>query len=702
MSIDKNDAAFESLLKMDKEIADLLQRIRTGQTRPEDADLLHEKFHQDTMVPSMRNKAAYQDHLENYGNSGIHVHADMNDFGQVNKLHGEPEGDKAITQFGQLAQPIAQKFGGRSFHNGGDEFKFWFLQPDHAHLFARELQSKMDEWSASNRFGGTHRMAASLGIGFNRDHAEQALQVAKSRLGPKDMHGHRQNKHAQGEAPTEIHSLVTEEPPKSWKPAEQAINDTRKTAHTFHMPGSTALSTTPTGSVSYVHTEKPSTAPPHSFTYNNPLAKQEDKPTQPAQPGHPAVSGGHIGIMTAEFPYEKSGKTNEDLQAELTSRGFKYEPAPGKYEGQNENSFIIHGPSLEDMEDLGKRYGQKSVIHSVGGQHKLIYTHGPRAGTFNPGAGANLFPEQPEDFFTTVNHNGQPVHFNYNFDFDTHVPMRFTRSGYKHPHAYPWHESHTRHHLVTKIQKSEDELEKAEYKNDQAAGAGVKTYAQFAAQYGSVAPGSSSNLMHYDFRPFEGELDKLIAKNGYKVSFFGGKYGKPDLGSKNFNTGHILIHDPTAGSGGDSGEEDYTRTWRKAHELAHALTYGELNAKYGEGRRIGPLGSHRTAHEAKRAVEWEWLAVHRQREIAAQLGHHISDDSFHKEVNTVMHDAVHRAVTGKFSEPAGEGFQPSNKKIPLETALATVDSHSKQMGLLDDHALVQKPGKSSALNTVSA
>ncbi len=697
MSIDNNDAAFESLSKMDKEIADLLQRIRTGQTRPEDADLLHEKFHQDTMVPTMRNKAAYQDHLENYGNSGIHVHADMNDFGQVNKLHGEPEGDKAITQFGQLAQPIAQKFGGRSFHNGGDEFKFWFLHPDHAHLFARELQNKMDEWSATNRFGGTHRMAASLGIGFNRDHAEQALQVAKSKLGPKDIHGHRQNKHAQGEAPTEIHSLVTEEPPTGWKSAEQAVNDTRATASTFHMPGSTSSSTAPGGSASYVHVEKPSTAAPHSFTYHNPLAKQEDKPVTAQPQQHPAVSGGHVGIMTAEFPYEKSGKTNEDLQSELTSRGFKFEPAPGKYEGRNENSFIIHGPSVEDMEDLGKRYGQQSVIHSSGGQHKMIYTHGPRAGTFNPGAGVNVFPQQPEDFFTTVSQNGQPLHFNYGFDWDTHVPMRFTRAGFKHPHAYDWHEANTRHHLVTNVRKSE-ELEK----NEQAAGVGVNTYAQFAAPYGTVTPGASSNLMHYDFRPFEGELDKLIAKNGYKTSFFGGKYGKPDLGTKNFNTGHIMIYDPTPGSGGDSGEEDYTRSWRKAHELAHALTYRDINAKYGEGRRIGKLGIHRTPNEAKRSIEWEWLATHKQRDIAAQLGHHIDDDTFHKELNTVMHDAVHRAVTGKFTEPSGEGFTPSPHKVPLETAIATVDNHAKQMGLSDDHGLVQKPGKSPTPKAVTA
>ncbi len=823
---------FEEMSKMDPELTALLQRIRTGQTSPEDANLLHEKFHQDTMVPTMRNKAAYQDHLESYGNAGIHTHIDLNDFGQVNKTHGEHVGDEAIKQFGALMSPIAQKYGGRAFHQGGDEFKGWFLEPEHAHRFARDLHQAMDKWSETNKFGGTHRMAASIGIGYNREHAEKSLQAAKDRLGPKDIYGHRQNKHAIGEAPTEAHSLLHETPPTSWKPAEKAIAEKggpppmgeTKTAPSestdFHLPGSMSIAGHPGGSVTYTHTAKAATAAPHSLTYHNPLGKQEQDQPPEGPPKHPAVSGYNVGIVTAEYPYDKApAATNKDLANELTQRGFKFEPAPGRYEGRDENSFIIHGPSVEDMEDLGRRYGQKSVIHSQGGTHKMIYTNGPRAGMYNPGRGVNVFDQQPEDFFTTINHGGQPVHFNYNFDWNTYAPMRFARTGFKHPHAYDWHEGHTRHNFEPKkgLRKTEihiaprgfidpqgvfhqidsgdthhdwihravagyDEdgsyqnalsagwlsvgigagdfseghniqgtvahlsnkknpavrtarkianehwgpnfeamihhpnghletnnfdtdvfirhgvmkqsLGKAE-SNDQAAGVGVGTYAQFAAPYGTVTPGTHSNLMHYDYRPHEAALDKMIAQNGYKVFYAGGKYGKPDLAAKNYNTGHLQIYDPTPGSGGDSGEEAYTRSWRKAHELAHALTYKDLNAQYGEGRRIGKLGIHRTPHEAKRSLAWEYMAVHKQRELSAQLGHHIPDEVFHRELNTVMHDAVHRAVTGQFTEPSQEGFVPHSHKVPLETAFKAVDDHAQQMGL-GDHDTVKSKALSPA------
>jgi hypothetical protein len=75
------------------------------------------------------------------------------------------------------------------------------------------------------------------------------------------------------------------------------------------------------------------------------------------------------------------------------------------------------------------------------------------------------------------------------------------------------------------------------------------------------------------------------------------------------------------------------------------------------------------------------MAAHKQRELSEQIGLHVPDEVFHKELNTVMHDAVHRAVTGKFTEPSDEGFVPSAQKVPLETALGLVDQAGAKMGL---------------------
>ena len=265
-----------------------------------------------------------------------------------------------------------------------------------------------------------------------------------------------------------------------------------------------------------------------------------------------------------------------------------------------------------------------------------------------------------------------------------------------HPHSYEWHDGHSDHHRTAPnleaIQKSFG-LYKADLpKNDQAAGVGAPMYAKFAGPYGEVrGRATPSDLTHYNYHGKLPEIEALVKKHGFKTYFAGGKYGKPDLQAKNYNNGHLMIYDPTPSSGGDFKDHQYTNAWRQIHELSHALVYPELNSIYGEGRRIGKLGTHRTPNEAMRAVHWEWLAAHKQRDLSAKLGIHVPDETFHKELNTVMHDAVHRAVTGQFTEPAGEGFVPHSHKVPLHIALDTVRNEAQAMGIQHPHGLAKRP-----------
>ncbi len=270
-----------------------------------------------------------------------------------------------------------------------------------------------------------------------------------------------------------------------------------------------------------------------------------------------------------------------------------------------------------------------------------------------------------------------------------------------HPHAYPWHDGHTGMHLVA-LNKADNPPAPPKPGahphmdappkpvNEQAAGVGVSTYAHYAKPYGDIHPGTKSDLFHYDYRGKLPAVKDLVAKNGFQTYYAGGEYGKPDLANRNYNTKHLMVYDPTPSSGGDFGDRDYTDAWRQIHELSHALVYPELNQMYGEGRRIGKLGVHRSIREAKRAVHWEWLAAHKQRELSEQIGIHVPDDVFHKELNTVMHDAVHRAVTGKFTEPSDEGFMPSTRKVPLETALGLVDQAGAKMGLTHPDQILKR------------
>jgi hypothetical protein len=265
-----------------------------------------------------------------------------------------------------------------------------------------------------------------------------------------------------------------------------------------------------------------------------------------------------------------------------------------------------------------------------------------------------------------------------------------------HPHAYDWHDGHSDHHQTAPnleaIQKSFG-LYKADLpKNDQVAKVGASPdYARFAGPYGEVrGRGMPSDLAHYNYHGKLPEVEALVKQHGFKTYFAGGKYGKPDLQAKNYNNGHLMIYDPTPQSGGDFKDHQYTNAWRQIHELSHALTHPEVNSIYGEARRMGKLGVHRTPNEAMRAVHWEWLAAHKQRELSQKIGVHVPDEVFHKELNTVMHDAVHRAVTGQFTEPAGEGFAPHAHKVPLHIALDTVRDAAQSMGIQHPHGLAKR------------
>lgn len=271
-------------------------------------------------------------------------------------------------------------------------------------------------------------------------------------------------------------------------------------------------------------------------------------------------------------------------------------------------------------------------------------------------------------------------------------------------HAQDKQEKGDRRHQET-VEAMRAQLNKTELaKNDQAAGAGVSTYARYAVPFGNVVPGKQSNLLHYDYHQKLPDVEKLVHDHGYKTYYAGGKYGKPDLANKNYNTGHLMVYDPTPASVGDFGHETYTKAWRQIHELAHALTYPELNKTYGEGRRIGKLGVHRSLHEALRAVHWEHLAAHKQRELSAQIGVPLTDEQFHKEYNTVMHDAIHRAVTGQFTEPGAEGFVPHGRAIPLHHSLQMVRDAANEMGLNGLHQKLTKalPPHENSLATADA
>lgn len=83
----------------------------------------------------------------------------------------------------------------------------------------------------------------------------------------------------------------------------------------------------------------------------------------------PTPKGGvqRLGIMTAENPRgvssndEMNAEFMEDFSKVLDKKGMQYVSIGGKY-GNPENSYIIINPTMLDMVEFGKMYGQASVI----------------------------------------------------------------------------------------------------------------------------------------------------------------------------------------------------------------------------------------------------------------------------------------------------------------------------------------------------
>lgn len=134
--------------------------------------------------------------------------------------------------------------------------------------------------------------------------------------------------------------------------------------------------------------------------------------------GHPVFAGHTFGIMSAEnprFPVKVKGESKA-LESHLDKMGLRYERTVGQYDSP-ENSYIIHGPTVDQMHHLGHLFGQESVIHSQGGQHRLHYTHGPSAGHFvghHAETPISYFKNRPSNFWTAM--PGDTGFFRLNLD----------------------------------------------------------------------------------------------------------------------------------------------------------------------------------------------------------------------------------------------------------------------------------------------
>lgn len=191
-----------------------------------------------------------------------------------------------------------------------------------------------------------------------------------------------------------------------------------------------------------------------------------------------------------------------------------------------------------------------------------------------------------------------------------------------------------------------------------------------------------------------------LEKIGWEYRVFGpdeaGKGFNPaDFKQYNYGTNTVWIYQPRDPHG-SFHDYAYTLPWRVTHEIAHAMTNEQMTEKYGGvGRRAGALGITTVGPDGKekpplsvadamRAVEWEVETFKKQREILQeQFGIVITDEQFNKENAINLADAVYRALTGKFGDPAGMGFIPENvdPEQAWNTAKKLILDRAQQLGM---------------------
>ena len=138
---------------------------------------------------------------------------------------------------------------------------------------------------------------------------------------------------------------------------------------------------------------------------------------------HPVFGDGPMALVSGEnplFPNPAGLTGHENMGKALSEMGLKAESTRGKY-GSHEPSWIVHNPTVPQMQELGKRFGQESVAMRMNGKNFLMYTNGPKEGHItHPVPGHTVTQEEPQDFYTVLNDkNGKPgLHFSWNMDFD--------------------------------------------------------------------------------------------------------------------------------------------------------------------------------------------------------------------------------------------------------------------------------------------
>lgn len=110
--------------------------------------------------------------------------------------------------------------------------------------------------------------------------------------------------------------------------------------------------------------------------------------------------------------------SHDEVVRFLESVGEKVFEATWERGGQKKKSiFVLEPKNINGLYQLAEDLGQESVIFSQNGRHELKYLNGPQRGKSIHTDQMTIFPEPPDDNYTTIHMpGGNCFYFRYNFD----------------------------------------------------------------------------------------------------------------------------------------------------------------------------------------------------------------------------------------------------------------------------------------------
>lgn len=353
----------DELKKAAPELHEVLNRLSDG-ISGKDHGLLDQHLSRDSEVPQVYNAAALAAHRGLHENSGAYL-----------AIHAGPHHPQEVGKaMANAAGPDA-----RLFRKGGPNFVAWTNDGHEGESFNTNLRNVLP--------------GVITGLGANYGQADAALQHG---AGGDDLH------------------TSAFMPAPGWREGRDSVKDARQIGLSAPSQGD-AVQQIPGTDILF----------PHVFNVSPPGYQHEEETMEKAEiKAHPMLKHRMFGnqpfaIIGGDSPRFASRASGHDaLRTALQQRGLPHEEVQGFHDGPK-RSFMVHGIGLDEATEIGKDFGQGSIIHKSTGEHPIVaHINGAQADSFHPTTGYKLFNKQPKNHWNRVGPAESPLHFDLNVDWN--------------------------------------------------------------------------------------------------------------------------------------------------------------------------------------------------------------------------------------------------------------------------------------------